>query len=333
MSLARCAWCLLLVLASAVPSSAADDLLAELKRLPYKILFETWQDNNWELFMVNADGSNRVNLTRTPQTEEHCPHVSGDGRQVCFECDEAAGDKKVRNIYTMNIDGTARKLVARGGRDPCWTADSRGVVYLKDEFPKLILTDYATKGVAIYDLATGTQREHPNRDLYHLYNICCVPGGRWYIATVHAGMGFGHGILAIPTDGNKVFNLKIPGCRPDVSPDGKHVAWGASDYALRIGDLDFSGPEPKVVNAHDVVTSSKPVEVYHVDWSPDGRYVAFSRGPHGKSLGGPPECVGVQAPGWNICAADARAVNRWVAITEDGKSNKEPDWVPLSKGQ
>ena len=31
--------------------------------------------------------------------------------------------------------------------------------------------------------------------------------------------------------------------------------------------------------------SQEPIEVYHVNWSPDGRYVAFSRGPHGKSLG------------------------------------------------
>jgi WD40 repeat protein len=161
--------------------------------------------------------------------------------------------------------------------------------------------------------------------------VAGTPDGRWYVATVHAGMGFGHGILAIEAKGNKVFNLKIPGCRPDVSADGKHVAWGASDYALRVADLDFSGPEPKVVGAHDIVTSPKPVEVYHVDWSPDGQYVAFSRGPHGKSLGGPPECVGVQAPGWNICVADTRTVNRWTPITQDGKSNKEPDWVPLPR--
>jgi hypothetical protein len=26
--------------------------------------------------------------------------------------------------------------------------------------------------------------------------------------------------------------------------------------------------------------------------------------------------------------ADATAANRWVAITTDGNSNKEPDWVP-----
>ena len=67
------------------------------------------------------------------------------------------------------------------------------------------------------------------------------------MATVHAGMGCGHAILAIPAQGDKFFNLQIPGCRPDVSPDGRKVAWGCNDFTLRAGELDFSGPEPKVV--------------------------------------------------------------------------------------
>ena len=48
----------------------------------------------------------------------------------------------------------------------------------------------------------------------------------------------------------------------------------------------------------------------------------------GKNLKGLlPEFPGVEAPGWNICVADAAKMNRWVQITLDGKSNKEPDWM------
>ena len=46
-------------------------------------------------------------------------------------------------------------------------------------------------------------------------------------------------------------------------------------------------------------------------------------------MGLPPEMIGVKAPGWNICVADPAKLNRWVAITNDGNSNKEPDWAPL----
>ena len=192
--------------------------------------------------------------------------------------------------------------------------------------------DFATKGLFIYDLASGKTRQHVNHDLFHLYNVCCTADGNWLVSTVHAGMGCGHGILAIEARGKGVYNLGIPGCRPDVSVDGKKIAWGAEDCILRVADLEVVGGKLKVTNPRDVVTSENPIHIYHIDWSPDGRYVAFSRGPTRKAtLGIAPEVVGIKAPGWNICVADAAKTNRWVAITSDGKSNKEPDWFPVAK--
>jgi Tol biopolymer transport system component len=316
---------------SPVSAAGADDLAAELKNVPAKIVYETYQDNNWELFMVKADGSHPVNLTRTPNVNEMYPHVSPDGTKVSFVVDEGEGDAKIRNVYCMSLDGTGRTLVAKNAREPCWSGDGSGIVYLKGEFDKYTPTDYATKGICVYNLATGKHWEHPNKELYHLYNVCCTPDGDWFIATVHGGMGYRHAILAIEAKGMKVYDLKIPGCRPDVSHDGKRLAWGAGDYELRIGDLDFSGPQPKVTNQRDVITSKKPMEVYHVDWSPDGKHIAFSRGPIRKQLGPAPEMIGIQAEGWNVCVGDAAATNRWTALTTDGKSNKEPDWAPPKK--
>lgn len=318
------------VLGSVTPVSAADDLKAELKHQG-RIVFEKFHDGNWELFVVNADGSNPVNLTKTPNVNELYPHVSPDGTKISFNVDEGEGDAKIRNVYYMNIDGTGRTLVAKNAREPCWTGDGKGIVFLKGEFEKYTHVDYATKGIYVYNLATKEVWEHPNKKLHHLYNICCTPDGKWFIATVHGGMGFGHAILAIEGNGEKVYNLKLPGCRPDVSHDGKRIAWGCSDWALRIGDLDFSGPEPRVVNERNVIESKKPMEVYHIDWSPDGRYVAFSRGPSRKKLGPAPEMIGIDAPGWDICVADVTATNRFLPLTTDGNSNKEPDWIPEKK--
>jgi Tol biopolymer transport system component len=139
-------------------------------------------------------------------------------------------------------------------------------------------------------------------------------------------MGYQHAILAIEARGKRVVDLEIPGCRPDLSRDGKQIAWGASDFVLRVADIDWSGP--RVVNARDLVTSEKPIEVYHIDWSPDGKHVAFSRGPAHKRLGPAPEMVGAEAEGWDICVASIAAGNRVFPITQDGKGNKEPDWAP-----
>jgi Tol biopolymer transport system component len=316
---------------SALPGAAAD-LAEELKNAPYKIVHETHREGNWELFQVDADGTHPVNLTRTPKLNELYPHVSPDGTKICFACDEGEGDAKVRNIYAMNMDGSGRQRLAANGRDPCWNPAGTGVVYLRGEFEQFTALDYASKGISVFDLATRTRRDHPNPDIHHLYNICCTPDGKWYVATVHAGMGYGHAILAVEADGKRVVDLKIPGCRPDVSLDGKKIAWGADDFTLCVADLDCRGPAPKVLNRRDVVRSEKPLEAYHVDWSPDGKYVAFSRGPKQKRLGLAPEMIGVQADGWNIWVADAAATNRWMQITTDGMSNKEPEWFTPKKG-
>ena len=351
----------LVVLAGVASAAVPEDptLLAELKHYPYRIVHESRRDNHWALVVRDADGSNPVVLTRGPTVlgggdNENYPHVSPDGKKIAFESEEGKGKAKRRGVHFMNCDGSGRTRIAPAGRDPCWTPDGKAIVYLKDEVDELQYKDFATKGLFRYDLASGKTVQHVNHDLYHLYNVCCTPDGNWFVATVHAGMGCGHGILAIEARGQAVFgaaaeglrpkspgvetfggpgvyNLGIPGCRPDISPDGKKIAWGADDTTLRVADFVVVDGKPKVTNARAVATSDNPIHIYHVDWSPDSRYVAFSRGPNKETMGLAPEMVGVKAEGWNICVADAAQTNRWVAITSDGKSNKEPDWFPVAK--
>ena len=97
----------------------SEDLLRELKNVPFAIVFETFRDGNWELYQVNADGSQPRNLTRTPLVNEMYPHVSPDGRRVSFTVDEGEGAAKRRNTHVMNLDGAGRRLVATDAREPC----------------------------------------------------------------------------------------------------------------------------------------------------------------------------------------------------------------------
>jgi len=98
-----------------------------------------------------------------------------------------------------------------------------------------------------------------------------------------------------------------------------------------VADLDLSST-PKATNIHNVVVNKDPIETYHVIWSPDGKYITYTRGPKAteKNLKGLlPEFPGVEAPGWNICVADASQRNRWIPLTSDGKSCKQPSWITV----
>jgi Tol biopolymer transport system component len=99
------------------------------------------------------------------------------------------------------------------------------------------------------------------------------------------------------------------------------LTWGLTDWDLCMADINFASSAPQVTDVRRVIKCRKEYEVYHTDFSPDGRFIAFS---HGKKA---TEMVGGRAPGWNICVGDM--TGKWVEITTDGNSNKEPDWVPI----
>ncbi|MHC4507582.1 MAG: TolB family protein [Planctomycetota bacterium] len=301
-----------------------------LRGVLYKILFETYRvtegKRNWELYRMDADGSNAVNLTRTPHLDEMYPHASPDGSKICFVVDEGVRREKVRSVYYMNVDGTGRVKVATNARQPCWSPDGKTIAYLKGEYERYSTREYATAELLFYDLRTGQHRAHPNRNLHHLYAICWSPDGNWFLAAVHGGMGYSDTILALEADGTRVFDLErwgVRGCRPDFSRDGKRITWGETDWDLCVADIDFTSGEPRVGNVRKIVECLRTSKVYHVDFSPDGRYIVFSYGP---SAGG--QQVGGLARGWDVCVTDL--TGPWVRITTDGNHNKEPDWVPIA---
>jgi len=307
-----------------------DKSEVDLVAVPFKIIHETYRETdgreNWELYLINADGSNSTNLTRTPDVDEMYPKASPDGTKVCFVADEGTGRSKVRNVYYMNTDGTERVKVADNARQPCWSPDGKTIAYVKGEYERYTTRAYGTKGLFFYDLATGRHEQHPNRNLHHIFNICWSPDGKWFVGTVNGGMGFGLAIIAFEAHGTAVFDLEkygIDGCRPDLSPDGRKIGWAEiSEVDVYVADIDLTLSLPRVADLRGVAKCAKGYNVNHTDFSPDGRYVAFGYGPRVNYS------VGKKAPGWNICVGDLSG--KWVQITTDGKHNKEPDWVPIT---
>src|SRR6266436_2484921 len=87
-----------------IEAASSVPLQQQLKALPFKIAYESYVNDNWEIFVMNPDGSNPVNLTRTPKEHEHYPQVSPDGTKICFSVDQGEDRDAVRSLYVMDSD-------------------------------------------------------------------------------------------------------------------------------------------------------------------------------------------------------------------------------------
>ncbi|MCH7920991.1 MAG: PD40 domain-containing protein [Planctomycetes bacterium] len=69
-----------------------------------KIAFNSGRDGNWEIYVMNADGTEQKNLTNNPAYDAD-PSWSPDGKKIAFSSQRDGNWE----IYVMNSDGTGLK--------------------------------------------------------------------------------------------------------------------------------------------------------------------------------------------------------------------------------
>ena len=96
-----------------------------------KILFTSSRDGNSEIYMMNPDGSEQVNLTQHPASDRSAVW-SPTGDQILFVSDRQG--TRVRDLYLMDPDGSNVRRVfkrkAKGRREsPAWSTDGKQFAY------------------------------------------------------------------------------------------------------------------------------------------------------------------------------------------------------------
>jgi dipeptidyl aminopeptidase/acylaminoacyl peptidase len=123
---------LALLVVLSVAAIAAGQARAAFPGANGKIVFETNRDGNEEIYTMNADGTNRVDLTRNP-ADDTDPRWSVDGSRIVFASNRSGNYQ----IYTMNADGSGVTRVthdANEDRRPTWTADGH-ILFQNGSFP------------------------------------------------------------------------------------------------------------------------------------------------------------------------------------------------------
>ncbi|NIO48958.1 MAG: DUF5050 domain-containing protein [Candidatus Aminicenantes bacterium] len=95
-----------------------------------KIAFQSNRDGSWEIYVMNADGSEQKRLTNN-HTGGVSPSWSPDGKKIAFQSDRDEN----REIYVMNADGSEQKRLTNNRANdlyPSWSPDGKKIAFFSD---------------------------------------------------------------------------------------------------------------------------------------------------------------------------------------------------------
>ena len=92
-----------------------------------KIVFSSKRRGNWDIYVMNPDGSNQVRLTKNPLIDVS-PVWSPTGEQILF----VSGQGGAMDLYVMDANGSRLRKVfgdARHRIEPAWSPDGERIVF------------------------------------------------------------------------------------------------------------------------------------------------------------------------------------------------------------
>ena len=226
-----------------------------------RIVFSHREFDNFEIYVMDADGGNRKNLSNNPVDDED-PDWSPDGTKIAF-VSRRTGKYQ---IYVMDADGTNLiKLTDGPGtkREPDWSPDGGQIAFsVLSNFNDDVVTHFA-----VMDADGGNRVRFEDLSREPSWS----PDGQ-RIAFVSRREGHKE-IYVIGADGQgleKVTHDLAPKADPSFSPDGRRIAyWGEEAGFLHIYVVGVDGKNLKRLT-HNQENHRGPA------WSPDGRVIAYA---------------------------------------------------------
>jgi len=240
-----------------------------------KIVFSSFAGNITNLYSMEADGTNRVQLTNTGQ-ENTYPTVSQDGRFIVFTSDRTGNTQ----IWRMDIDGRNQKQLTfagaqnQRGQSAALAHDDAEVFFIKRGAGPAAIWKVSLEGGAAVQIS-------PLTDAAPEGFLAISPDGKWLayrrVSAQPAARGENRSLRigVLPIDGNadpKLFDLEVS--RP-------MIQWAADSAAFYfVGGLfnssslcrqPLAGGEPQKL-------LDFPDRIFNFAWSRDGTNLVVSRG-------------------------------------------------------
>jgi len=269
-----------------------------LKNVSGKIVFQSDRDGDWEIYVMNADGSNVVQLTHNSAADEY-PVWSPDGKQIAFKSNRDGNFE----IYVMDADGTNQKRLTNhpsNDEDPAWSPDGKHIAFHSDR----------KSGLEIYIMnVDGSELTQFTHTIGRNGLPAWSPAGKWMAYTGNRYLGWNVYVTNLDKTDDKRLTSGHGACRPDWSPDSKKIAYvsGKADEKGDIWVMNPDGSEKTQLTFDDMNYD------YYPAWSPDGQYIVYAKTSH------------KQTGNWEIYAMSSDG-QKHVRITHHPARDEFPDW-------
>lgn len=250
--------------------------------------------SDFEIFVIDEDGTDEVQLTNNGTPQDWMPSWCPDGR-IVFTRYNSDGD-----IYIMDEDGTdVVQLTSGSDSDYTPACSEAGVIFNRNNDDIWIVQ---TDGTGLTNL---TNDLYTNTDPSWLGTTRIV-----FSAFRDSG---DREIYVMDADGSDITRLTFDSGQdeyPAGSLDGLRIVWTRYDGSTdsEIWTMDGDGTDQKAVTANNVSD-------YYPSWNEDASKIVFSRGPN------PPEL-------WRM---DADGSNEGQLTNPTGYGDRFPNWRGISR--
>ncbi|MEW6607701.1 MAG: DUF2341 domain-containing protein [bacterium] len=303
-----------IVVTAGTETLGVDFQLPEIGPRGGKIVFCSYRNGNYDIYTMNADGSNLTRLTNDPAADE-CPKWSKNGTKIAFLSNRTGSWQ----IWVMDADGSNLRQVTNVAEavylsDFSWYPGDQKIAFIK--------SGYYLCSINI-DGSNLTEIISPEGSPFPAPNGCDVsPDGTRFVV-VRKFTGWGHDIELFIYDivGKYLGTLtwtpmgdKTESQSPAWSPAGDKIAFEGIRHfpAYPIKNIFVINPDGSNLGTVTDFKSGNGWEAGKPRWSPDGQKIIF----YGQWETSPNELYIINKDGSNLRR-----------ITNNSFDDIHPDWI------